>query len=130
MPIAGGEGLTGLHDFFRACQQNVYDILQPEVLVLHGLTAMRKVGTLAEFHGKQIVPHNGGGNLGVIAHLHLVASWRHAPFLEILHDPPIGDYMQGFSIMKNPPIVDSDGLISVPQGPGLGVEIDHDLIKT
>ncbi len=94
------------------------------------MTAMRKVGTLAEFHGKQIVPHNGGGNLGVIAHLHLVASWRHAPFLEILHDPPIGDYMQGFSIMKNPPIVDSDGLISVPQGPGLGVEIDHDLIKT
>ena len=128
MPIAGGEGLPGLHDFYRACQQNVYDILQPEVLVVHGATAMRKIGTLAEFHGKQIVPHNGGGGLGVIAHLHLVASWPHAPYLELLHEPPIGDYQHGFSIMQDPPLVDSDGYIPVPQGPGLGVEIDPDLI--
>ena len=130
MPIAGGEGLPGLHDFFRACQQNVYDILQPEVLVVHGATAMRKIGTLAEFHTKRIVPHNGGGNLGVIAHLHLVASWHHSPFLEVLHDPPVGDYKHGFSIMEDYPTVDSDGLITVPNGPGLGVEIDRDLIET
>ena len=45
MPIAGGEGLPGLHDFFRACQQNVYDVLQPEVLVVQGATAMRKIGS-------------------------------------------------------------------------------------
>ena len=129
MPIAGGEGLPGLHDFLRVCQKDSYDILQPEILVLHGATAMRKIGTLAELYGKQIVPHNGGGNLGVIAHLHLVASWSHAPFLEVLHDPPIGDYMHGFSIMKDPPRVKEDGFISVPQGPGLGVEIDRSLIK-
>ena len=129
MPIAGGEGLPGLHDLFRVCQQNVYDILQPEVLVVQGATAMRKIGALAEFHGKRIVPHNGGENLGVIAHLHLVASWHHSPFLEVLHDPPVGDYRHGFSIMENYPTVDSDGLITVPQGPGLGVEIDRDLIE-
>lgn len=129
MAIAGGEGLPGLHDFFWACQQNVYDILQPEVLVLHGLTAMRKLGTLAEFYGKRIVPHNGGANLGVIAHLHLVASWHHAPFLEILHDPPVGDYRHGFSVLQDYPTVDSDGLITMPQGPGLGVEIDRDFIE-
>mgnify|MGYP001188170781 FL=1 len=129
MPIAGGEGLPGLHDFLRACKQDVYDILQPEILVLHGATAMRKIGTLAEFYGKQIVPHNGGGNLGVIAHLHLVASWQHAPFLEVLHDPPIGDYLHGFSVMENPPVVESEGFINVPKGPGLGVEIDRSLIK-
>ena len=129
MPIAGGEGLPGLHDFLRACKEDVYDILQPEILVLHGATAMRKIGTLAEFYGKQIVPHNGGGNLGVIAHLHLVASWHHAPFLEVLHDPPAGDYMHGFSVMENPPVVESEGFINVPNGPGLGVEIDRSLIK-
>ncbi|SVA24607.1 uncharacterized protein METZ01_LOCUS77461, partial [marine metagenome] len=78
---------------------------------------------------KQIVPHNAGGNLGVIAHLHLVASWHHAPFLEVLHDPPIGDYLHGFSIMKNPPVVGNEGFINLPKGPGLGVEIDRSLIK-
>ncbi len=128
MPIAGGEGLPGMHDFFWACQQDVYDILQPEVLVLHGLTAMRKIGILAELYGKQIVPHNGGRDLGIIAHMHLVASWRHSPFLEILHDPPIGDYRHGFSVLRDYPNVDSDGFMAMPQGAGLGVEIDPNLI--
>jgi len=127
MPIAGGENNTGLHEFLWMCQEDVYDVLQPESMVLDGVTALRKIGALAELYGKQIVPHHGAGDLGVIAHLHLVASWMHAPFLEILHDPPIGDYRHAFSIMKEYPVVEN-GLISVPQGPGLGVEINSDFI--
>ena len=110
------------------CQEGVYDILQPESMVMDGVTALRKVGVLAEVYGKQIVPHHGGGDLGVVAHLHLVASWRHAPYLELLHDPPIADYRHRFSIMSNPPTTDDEGYMAVPQGPGLGVEIDRDLI--
>lgn len=125
--IAGGENNPGVHEFVQMLDQNVYDLLQPESLVMAGVSALRKVGALAEAHGKKIVPHHGGGNLGVIAHLHLVASWSHAPYLELLHDPPIGDYRHGFSLMQNPPIVE-DGYIPVPQGPGLGVEINRDLI--
>lgn len=128
MPIAGGENNTGLHEFLWMCQEGVYDVLQPESMVLDGITALRKVGTLAELYGKQVVPHHGGGNLGVIAHLHLVASWKHAPFLEMLHDPPIGDYRHAFAMMKDHPVVEN-GFISVPQGPGLGVEIDPDFIE-
>ena len=117
MPIAGGENNRG-----------VYDVLQPESMVNEGVTALRKIGTLAEAFGKQVAPHHGGGNLGVIAHLHLVCSWSHAPYLELLHDPPIGDYRNGFSIMENPPLVDAEGFVAPPQGPGLGVEIRQDLI--
>ena len=127
MPLAGGENNVGLHEFVDMLEQNVYDILQPEGMVLSGVTTLRKIGVLAQAHGKQIVPHHGGGNIGVIAHLHLVASWPHAPFMELLNDPPIGDYRNGFSIMGNHPVVE-DGYMAVPQGPGLGVEIDPDLI--
>ena len=127
MPIAGGENNTGLHEFLWMCQEDVYDVLQPESMVLDGVTALRNIGALAELYGKQIVPHHGAGDLGVIAHLHLVASWKHAPFLELLHDPPIGDYRHAFSIMKEYPVVEN-GLISVPQGPGLGVEINSEFI--
>ena len=127
MPIAGGENNTGLHEFLWMCQENVYDVLQPESMGLDGVTALRKIGELAELYGKQVVPHHGAGDLGVIAHLHLVASWKHAPFLELLHDPPVGDYRHAFSIMKEYPVVEN-GLISVPQGPGLGVEINSDFI--
>ncbi len=129
LAIAGGENNRGVHEFVQMLQVGAYDILQPESMVLDGVTALRKVGVLAEAFGKRVVPHHGGGDLGVVAHLHLVASWPHAPFLELLHDPPIGDYRHRFSIMKNPPTVDKEGCISVPQGPGLGVEVDRELVE-
>ena len=75
------------------------------------------------------MPHHGGGDLGTIAHLHLVASWSHAPYIELLHDPPTGDYRHRFSIMRDPPLLDKDGFIHVPQGHGLGVEINPDLME-
>jgi D-galactarolactone cycloisomerase len=130
IPIAGGENNRGLHEFLTMCRQNVFDILQPECMVLEGVTTVRKIGVLAETYGKRIVPHHGGGDLGTIAHLHLIASWRHAPYVELLHDPPIGSYQHKFSIMENAPVVDADGSIPVPQGPGLGVEIRQDWIQS
>lgn len=128
IPIAGGESNADLHEFVEMCEQNTYSILQPECLVMNGITALRKVGVLAELYGKKIVPHNGYGKLAMVAHMHLVASWRHAPYLEVVHDPPVGDYRHFLSIFTEPPLVDDDGLITLPDAPGLGVTIDRDLI--
>ena len=128
IPIAGGENNRGMHEFLQMLREDVYGILQPESLVNEGISALRKIGVMAEAFGKRVVPHHGGGRLGVIAHLHLVASWAHAPYLELLHDPPIGDYRHGLSIFQDPPTVDEHGYMGLPQGPGLGVEIDRDLI--
>jgi L-alanine-DL-glutamate epimerase-like enolase superfamily enzyme len=127
IPIAGGENNRGLHEFRQMCEQGVYDVLQPEPLVMEGVTGLRKVGTLAEAHNLRVVPHHGGGDIGTIATLHLVASWPHAPYWELLHDPPVGSYENRFGIFQDPPRVGKDGLIDVPQGPGLGVAIREDL---
>ena len=84
---------------------------------------------LAGAFGKQVVPHHGAWDLGLIAHLHFVASCPHAPYLEILHDPPIGDYRHGFAVFQEPPVLDSDGCLAVPQAAGLGVELRRDLVE-
>jgi L-alanine-DL-glutamate epimerase-like enolase superfamily enzyme len=128
LPIAGGENNSGLHEFRWMLERGVYDVLQPDSLVSGGLTELRKIGALAEAFGKRVVPHHGGGAIGTIAHLHLVAAWPHAPYLELLHDPPIGAYRHRLAIFRDPPTVDATGHMSLPQGPGLGVEIDPDLI--
>jgi L-alanine-DL-glutamate epimerase-like enolase superfamily enzyme len=128
MPISGGENNKFVHEFVDMVEKGAYDLFQPESMVLDGITALRKIGVLAELHNKQIVPHHGGGTIGVIAHLHLVASWPHAPYLELLHDPPIGDYRHRFAMMSNAPQVDKDGFIAVPQGPGLGIEVDRSMV--
>ncbi len=129
IPIAGGENNKGLHEFRQMCEHGVYDILQPEPLVMEGVTGLRKVGALAEAYNLRIVPHHGGGDIGTIATLHLVASWPHAPYWELLHDPPIGSYENRFGIFQDPPRVGKDGLIDVPSAPGLGVSIKDDLIS-
>ncbi len=128
IPIAGGENNPGLHEFREMLERGVYDILQPECLVAEGITGLRKIGALAEMFGKRVVPHNGGRYIGVLAHLHLIASWPHSPYIELLHDPPIGDYRHAFAIFKDPPLVDANGEVALPQGPGLGVEINPELI--
>jgi D-galactarolactone cycloisomerase len=130
LPIAGGENNSGLHEFRWMMERDVYDILQPDSLVSGGITELRRIGALAQPFGKRVVPHHGGGGIGTIAHLHLVASWPHAPYLELLHEPPIGSYRHRFAIFQDLPTVDATGHMSVPQGPGLGVDIDPDLIAS
>jgi L-alanine-DL-glutamate epimerase-like enolase superfamily enzyme len=129
MPIAGGENNRNLNEFVQMLEQNVYDVLQPESMAMVGITELRKVYTLAEAYGKQVVPHHGGRGLGTIAHLHLVAAWENAPYIELLHEPPIGHYRHGFSILANPPVVDGEGYIQMPQDPGLGFDLNYDLVE-
>ncbi|PZC43720.1 MAG: L-alanine-DL-glutamate epimerase [Chloroflexi bacterium] len=123
IPIAGGENNRGIHEFKKMLEKNIYDVLQPESMVLDGITEVRKIGVLSELYGKKILPHHGGGDIGVIAHIHLMASWPNAPYLELLNDPPIGSYAHKFAIFKNPPIVEN-GWVSLLDSPGLGIEID------
>jgi len=129
MPIAGGENCRTMFDFRMMLEKNVYDVLQPEGMVLVGPSELRKLGTLAEAYNKQIMPHHGGRGLGTIAHLHLVASWPHAPYLELLHDPEVADYRHGFAILQDPPTVDTEGYITAPARPGLGVDLLPDIVE-
>ena len=128
IPLAGGENSEVLFEFELMCERNVYSILQPECLVINGITETLRVGELAKQYGKQVVPHNGYVKLGMIAHMHMVASWSHAPYLELVNDPPVAAYGNFLSILSDPPTVDSEGYMALPQKPGLGVEMNQDLI--
>jgi L-alanine-DL-glutamate epimerase-like enolase superfamily enzyme len=128
IPIAGGENNRGVHEYLWILEQKVFSIVQPDIMVADGVTGFREIGALAQAYHKRLIPHHGGGNLGTIAQLHAIASWPNSPWIEILHDPPVAAYTNGFAIMQNPPQVDKEGYLNLPQGPGLGVEINKDLI--
>ena len=128
IPIAGGENNRGVHEYRWMLEQSVFDILQPDIMVADGVTGFREIAALAKAHNKIVIPHHGGGNLGTIAQLHAIASWSHAPWIEILHDPPVAAYTNGFAMMENPPLVDKEGYMDLPQAAGLGVALNKDLI--
>ena len=127
IPIAGGEGNRGLHEFRWLLEKGCFDIIQPEVL-LEGPLEIRKIAVIAESMDKVIVPHLGDGSVATICNLHLIASFPNSPFIEITHDLPLRDYSNGFAIFEEAPVLDKSGYLNVPQKPGLGVSINKDLI--
>jgi L-alanine-DL-glutamate epimerase-like enolase superfamily enzyme len=127
MPLAGGEGNRGLHEFRWLLEKGCFDIVQPEVL-LEGPLELRKIAVLAESMNKTIAPHVGDGGVATICNIHLIASWPNSNYLEIFHDLPLREYSNGFAIFEDPPVLDKAGYFNVPQKPGLGVSIAKDLI--
>jgi L-alanine-DL-glutamate epimerase-like enolase superfamily enzyme len=86
---------------------------------------------LAAAENKQVSPHGATyeRRLANLCTCHLVASIPNAPIVELIHEPPIGDIFNGWSIFENAPSLGKDGYITMPQGPGLGVTLRRDLIE-
>jgi L-alanine-DL-glutamate epimerase-like enolase superfamily enzyme len=128
IPIVGGENNVGVHEYRLMLEKGVFDILQPDIMVADGVTGFREIAALASAYKKRVIPHHGGGNIGTVAQLHCIASWPHAPWIEILHDPPIAAYTHGFAMMEGAPQVDREGYMNLPQGPGWGVGINKAML--
>jgi D-galactarolactone cycloisomerase len=128
IPIVGGEHGIGLQEFREILRRQAFDMVQPDVMTADGVRGLRSIAALAYAYDKPIVPHHGGGYLGTIAQLHCIASWPNAPWIEYLHDPPIQAYTNRFAMFENPPLVDKQGFVNLPQGPGWGVQINRAMI--
>jgi len=130
MPMAGGEGNWSIHEFKDMLDNECFDILMPEIINL-GPQMSRDIGTLAAAYNKQVSPHSAPfeRRLANICGIHMIASLPNAPITEFIHEPPQGDIFAGWQVFENPPALEKDGYIKVPQGPGLGVTFKKDLIE-
>ncbi len=125
LPIAGAENNIGLHEFRYLMDTNCYDVLQPDALVCGGISMLRKIGAYAEMHYKPVAPHHGGNGFGVATHLHLSASMPNSPWVELLQDPPAMEASEFQGLLATPLEPDADGYVRLPDGPGLGVELNE-----
>ncbi len=127
--IAGGEFNKGLDVFRRMLEDGVYDVLQPDCNMSEGIFQLRKVAGMAESYNKWFEPHTWGNGLLLAASIHLAASVPNCRYLEYPYDPPTFPIESYYGMLKEPIEIDSEGLVKVPQGPGIGVELDRDSIE-
>ena len=127
MPLAGGEGNRGIREFRDLLERGCYDIVQPEVLY-EGPTEIRKIAAIAEAMDKRISPHLADGRVGTVCNMHLIASLPNAGYLEIDHDLPLKAYSNGLAIFEDPPVLQKSGVFNLPQGAGLGITVNKDMI--
>jgi L-alanine-DL-glutamate epimerase-like enolase superfamily enzyme len=124
-PIATGEKETTRFGFRDLMERGKLRIIQPDIARVGGLTEMRRIAALAEVRNVRVIPHCWATDILVAATMHFLATQKEAPYQE-------------FNVMANPlrtellqePMRPKDGLLSVPQGPGLGLELNQETLET
>lgn len=123
IPLATGERDRTIWEFVPYLQHRCVDVLQPDCAHTGGITQMKKIATLAEAYHVPLAPHCVTTNLGATASLHAAAA---IPFL-IIHEyyaslSPPGLATKQWSI-------DEQGYASLPEGNGLGVEVNEKVLE-
>lgn len=128
MSIAGGEVNLGNDEFGLLIREHCYDILQLDVAFSEGIWNCRKIAAAAEVAGLVALPHTWSNGLALVANFHLAAALPHAQWLEVPFDPPSFSHEARDAILKQTLTVDEDGMVTLPAGPGFGVEIDEEFV--
>ncbi len=126
--IAGGEMTRELHEFRVLIERGCLDVLQPDAVLVGGITGLRRVAMMAQEHGLVFTPHTWGNGIGLVANLHLTAGCTGAPFLEFPYDPPEWTVQRRDYPMIEPVRIDKDGWLVLSDRPGLGIELNEELL--
>lgn len=128
IPVAGGETWHTRWGMQEPLETRCVDILQPDLCGCGGFTEMRRIMDLAALHGVRLVPHVWGTAVQIAASLQFMAA--------LIPNPPRVNPIEPileFDRTPNPfrqaivttPIEHVNGIVAIPDGPGLGIEIDR-----
>ena len=123
-PIATGEKETSRFGFRDLMERGNLRIIQPDVARCGGISEIRRIAALAELRNVRVIPHCWSSDILVAATLHFLVTQRDAPWQE-------------FNVMDNPfknglvrnPFRLEDGRLRVPDEPGLGIELNEEVIE-
>jgi galactonate dehydratase len=129
-PIALGERLHSRWDFKPFFEAGAVDIIQPDLSHCGGILEARRIAAMAEAYDVAVAPHCPLGPLALAACLQVAATAPNVALQEMslgIHYNVGGDL---YTFCKDPaPLTANDGWLSVPQGPGLGIDIDEEAVR-
>ncbi len=123
LPISGGEVLTRRQSFQPWLEAGAFDIVQPDVTKVGGISEERRIAWMAGEHGVRFIPHGWNTAVGVAADLQLASAFPDTDLVEYLHGSP---YVDG--IVARPWQLDADGMLPIPAAPGLGLALDPEAV--
>ncbi|QTN00478.1 galactonate dehydratase [Sediminibacillus dalangtanensis] len=130
IPIATGERMFSRWDFKNLLADGYVDIIQPDLSHAGGITECKKIASMAEAYDVALAPHCPLGPIALAACLQVDASSHNAFIQEQslgIHynkENDILDYIKDRSVFAY-----KDGYVAIPDGPGLGIEVDEDYVR-
>ncbi len=125
IPVATGERLHTRYDYRTLFELQAADIIQPDITQFGGLLETKKLAAWAEIYYVLVAPHNVGGPVSTAAALHFAASTPNFKIQEHFND--FTESWVKTAAPGNPEVV--DGYFALPQGPGLGVKLNLDVVR-
>lgn len=130
--IAAGENIFTKHAYRNYMEKEALDIIQPDISSSGGFTELRKIAALAGAYHIMMFPHVWGSGISIAAALQLIASLPPEPFVMNPMEP-----MLEYDHAQHPfrmdiicgGIKNCDGMVQIPDGPGLGVEVDKEILR-
>jgi len=129
IPIATGERLFSRWDFKRLLQMGYVDIIQPDLSHAGGITEVKKIASMAEAYDVALAPHCPLGPIALMACLQVDATCHNA----VIQEQSMGiHYNVGSSVLdyveNKEDFAFVDGYVVLPQKPGLGVEVNKEIV--
>jgi L-alanine-DL-glutamate epimerase-like enolase superfamily enzyme len=124
LPIASCETLTRRQSFIPWIEKRAVDYIQPDVTKVGGLTEEYRIAMYAYDHSVLFVPHGWNTAIGLAADLQLVSAIPTARWVEYITPSP---YIE--DLVETPFEMDAEGLLPIPEAPGLGVKWNAEGVK-
>jgi D-galactarolactone cycloisomerase len=124
VPISGGEVLTRRQAFLPFLEARAFDIIQPDVTKVGGISEERRIAWMAQEHGVQFIPHGWNTAVGLAADLQLASAFQNTDLVEYLTGSPFIDEitLAGWNL-------DDEGMLPIPTKPGLGLDLNPDALS-
>jgi galactonate dehydratase len=124
IPVATGERIHDMHEFRELFELQAADIVQVDITHFGGLLNTKKLAAWADSYYLLIAPHNVGGPVSTAAALHLAACTTNFKIQEHFND--FSEAYVKEAAPGNPEVI--DGYFALPQGPGLGVTLNEEVL--
>lgn len=125
IPVCGYETEATAYAFRELISKGAVDIVQQDVSWSGGFTECRRVADIAYAWGLRCIPHSFGSAVTVAANLHFLASLPNGDIFEFDQNP--NDLRD--KLLINPIQIDIDGYITIPEKPGLGIELSPESVE-
>lgn len=123
--VSGGEEVTTVYEYRDLLDGGCVDVLQPDLSRCGGFTVAQKLIQMADFHHVTIVPHAFKNNILMAATLQYIAALPSAWLLEFCEQDTVLR-----QTLTNPVFhVEEDGSVRIPDRPGIGVELNWDVVE-
>lgn len=127
VPLAAGENHFTRFEFNRVIEDGAIRVLQPDLSKTGGITEAMRIAAMASSYKLSIHPHTSASGLNMSASIHVLCSIDNAGYFEA--DVAKQNLFRD-QLTNRPDLLDADGCVRPPDGPGLGIDVDETFLRS